>query len=371
MRLDFRFLLAPLLLAGSTAAVAVETELTRSLNLPVGFTIEELASVPSARSMALAADGTLFVSSLGGKIHAVKDALGSSPTVELFGMKLRMPNGIAIDGADLLVAEPNRLLRFKDVGANLAEPGEPEVLLDDLPGRKLHAWKYIAFGPDGKLYVTVGAPCNVCNEPEFGMIVRMTATGGEREVYARGIRNTVGVAWHPVTGELWFTDNNRDMLSDDEPPGELNRAAVPGLHFGFPFCHGVDTVEPEQELASLGSCADSEPPAYELPAHVAALGLKFYDGAMFPAEYHNQVFIAEHGSWNRSEKIGYRVSLVRLDASGKQVLSYQPFIEGWLDGDNVTGRPVDILVAPDGSLLISDDKAGKIYRVSYAGSAND
>ncbi len=245
------------------------------------------------------------------------------------------------------------------------------MLADDLPAGKQHSWKYMATGPDQKLYLAVGSPCNVCDEPDYGVILRMETDGSGREVVARGIRNTVGFDWQPATGELWFTDNNRDMMGDDEPPGELNRLAEEGAHFGFPFCHGIDTVEPEAELAKLGTCADSVPPVVELPAHVAALGMAFYDGDMFPAEYRNQIFIAEHGSWNRTEKTGYRVSLVRLDESGRKAVSYEVFAQGWLQGDSVGGRPADVIVAPDGSLLVSDDKGGRIYRISYAGAEKD
>lgn len=344
------------------------SEITPQLRVPDGFKIEELASVPNARSMALSRNGSLVVSSWRGTVYLVTDALGEKPEVKLFAEKLRMPNGVAIRGDDLYIAEPNRLLRYAAFESESVNVDQPEVLLDDLPGRKLHAWKYIGFGPDDRLYISVGSPCNICYEPDFGLILSMTADAEDRAVYARGIRNSVGIAWHPSTGDLWFTDNNRDMMGDDEPPGELNVAAEPGLHFGFPFCHGVDTVEPEAELAALGSCSDSEPPAAELPAHVAALGLAFYTGNAFPDYYRNQIFIAEHGSWNRSEKIGYRVTLVRLDESGKKVVSYEPFVEGWLQEGGVLGRPVDVLVAPDGSLLISDDQAGKVYRVSYSGA---
>jgi len=249
--------------------------------------------------------------------------------------------------------------------SNLDDPGEPEVVADDLPtAGKLHSWKYIAFGPDGKLYMSVGSPCNICDEPDYGLILRMNRDGTDREIYARGIRNSVGFDWQPDTGELWFTDNNRDLMGDDKPPGELNRVVHPGLHFGFPFCHGTDTAEPEAELAALGTCADSEPPVLELPAHVAPLGIAFYQGDMFPDAYQGQIFIAEHGSWNRSKKIGYRVSLVQLE-DGVPV-SYEPFAEGWLQNESVAGRPVDLLVLGDGSMLVSDDYANKIYRISYA-----
>jgi glucose/arabinose dehydrogenase len=338
------------------------------LSLPPGFSIEKLADVPRARSMVWGDDGTLFVSSQRKQnVFAVSDVFSGKPVVRSIGEKLSIPNGVAFRDGDLYVAEPKRLIVYRNIEGRLDEPGEPDVLVEDLPAGKQHSWKYIAFGPDGKLYVPVGAPCNVCDAPGYALILRMNPDGSEREVYAEGIRNTVGFDWHPQTGELWFTDNNRDMMGDDTPPGELNRAAEPGLHFGFPFCHGADVVEPEEELAALGSCGVSQPPARELGPHVAPLGMAFYDGNMFPEAYRNQVFIAEHGSWNRSEKIGYRVTLVRLDESGQRALSYEPFVEGWLKDGEVSGRPVDILVAPDGSLLVSDDFSGAIYRISYSG----
>jgi len=341
-----------------------------ALKVPPGFDIEEIAQVPKARSLAMGDNGTLFVATqFAGKVYAVADVLGAQPQVYLLAEKLRIANGIAFKGGDLYVAETGRLLRYASIESRLDEPGEPEILADDLPsGGKLHSWKYIAFGPDGKLYMSVGAPCNICDEPDYGLIMRMNADGTNREIFARGIRNTVGFDWQPDTGVLWFTDNNRDMMGDDEPPGELNKAVRPGLHFGFPFCHGADTVEPEPELAALGSCAESEAPVLELPAHTAPLGMAFYTGEMFPNAYQGQIFIAEHGSWNRSQKTGYRVSLVQLDDSGQRAASYAPFIEGWLNGEEVSGRPVDVLVAPDGSLLVSDDKGGRIYRVTYVGT---
>jgi glucose/arabinose dehydrogenase len=229
----------------------------------------------------------------------------------------------------------------------------------------LHSWKYLGFGPDGKLYVPIGAPCNICDEPDFGLILRMNPDGSGREVFARGVRNTVGFTWHPQTSEFWFTDNGRDMLGDDVPPCELNLAPKAGLDFGFPYCHGGTIADPQ--YGKLGRCADAVPPVQKLGPHVAPLGVRFYTGTMFPAGYRNQVFIAEHGSWNRSKeagRTGYRVSLVRL-LDGKAV-GYETFMGGFLDGDTVLGRPVDIAVATDGSLLVSDDAHGAIYRVSYS-----
>lgn len=336
------------------------------LRVPAGFTVEVLAAVPGARSMALGREGTLFVGTQrGGKLYAVRAAFSGAPQVVTVAEGLKVPNGVAFHDRALYVAEPQRILRYPDIERRLANPGEPEVAVPDLPYVKPnHAWKYIAFGPDGKLYVPLGAPCNVCDESGFGVLLRMNADGSGREVFARGIRNTVGFTWHPDSGDLWFTDNGRDMLGDDTPPCELNRATVAGLDFGFPYCHGG--AIPDPELGKLGRCEDAVPPARALGPHVAPLGLKFYTGRMFPPEYRKQIFIAEHGSWNRSPaagKTGHRVTLVKL--RDNQVVSYEPFMEGFLAGDKALGRPVDILVAPDGALLVSDDTAGLIYRISY------
>ena len=250
-------------------------------------------------------------------------------------------------------------------------PPEPVVVNDTFPTDRSHGWKFIAFGPDGMLYVPVGAPCNICEptDPIYGSITRMKPDGTGREIFASGVRNSVGFDWHPATKELWFTDNGRDALGDDSPPDELNRAHKPGLHFGFPYCHGGDLADPQ---FGKKPCSEFEPPARKLDSHVAAIGMRFYTGDMFPAEYRNQIFIAEHGSWNRSKPLGYRVMLVRLD--GNKVVSYTPFAEGWLNpegaqsrsgvGDNF-GRPADVFVMPDGALLVSDDAGGVIYRISY------
>jgi len=298
-------------------------------------------------------------------VYAVTGLNSGSPVVTLLGDKLKMPTGVAFRDGYLYVAERKRLIRYADIENRLDNPPEPEVLLDDLPGKGLHSWKYIAFGPDGKLYMTIGSPCNVCDSPEQGVIVRMNADGSDQEVVARGIRNSVGFDWHPDTGELWFTDNNRDRMGDNLPPGELNRIAVEGSHFGFPFCHGTNIVEPEPEFAALGTCDDSVAPARELGPHVAPLGMVIYDGSMFPPAYRGQVLIAEHGSWDRSEKIGYRVSRVPLSASADRAEAYEVFAQGWLNNGEVYGRPVALLAAPDGSLLLSDDLRGAIYRISY------
>lgn len=334
------------------------------VELPSGFTIEEYADVPNARSLALGDNGTLFVSNRKGRsVYAVvENTDGSTRTIELLRGK-STPNGIAFHKGDLYVAEINRVYRYADIEENLESVPQAEVLDIDLPSDRHHGWRYIGFGPDDKLYISIGAPCNVCDEFGYAQIIRMNADGSSRETFASGIRNSVGFTWHPTSDELWFTDNGRDMLGDDMPPCELNHAPRAGLHFGFPYCHGGDIPDPR--FGKGRDCGDYRPPVQKLGPHVAPLGVKFYTGDMFPAEYRNQVFIAEHGSWNRSRKIGYRVTLVRLD--GNRAVSYETFASGWLQGQSVTGRPVDLIVKEDGSLLVSDDLAGKIYRISYIG----
>lgn len=369
MRISISLFRASLLSAALVVpamSIAQDFDPATAVNLPDGFRIEQLVELPNARAMSWGEQGTLFVGTMSkGKVYAVSGLGSANPTVVTLGEKLKMPTGVAFHKGDLYVAERKRLIKYPDIEKQLDNPPEPVVIRDDLPGRGLHAWKYIAFGPDGKLYMTIGAPCNVCDEPGQGVIVRMNADGSDQQVVARGIRNSVGFAWHPQTGELWFTDNNRDRMGDNMPPGELNRVAAEGAHFGFPFCHGRDIVEPQAELAALGSCEDSVPPAQELGPHVAPLGMLIYDGDMFPGQYRGQVLIAEHGSWDRSEKIGYRVSFVPLSTDFRQARGYEVFASGWLRDGEVFGRPVALLPAPDGSVLLSDDYRGAIYRISY------
>lgn len=337
------------------------------IELPPGFTIEEYASVPNARSLALGDNGTVFVANRSGRsVYAVVAEGDGTRTIELID-GLRTPNGIAFHDGDLYVAELSRVTRYRDIEENLHKVPDAEVLDIELPSKRRHGWRYIGFGPDDKLYISIGAPCNICDEDGFGRIIRMHADGSGRESYAEGIRNSIGFTWHPETGELWFTDNGRDMLGDDSPPDELNRATRRGQHFGYPYCHAGDLLDPK--FGPGEDCADYRPPAQKLGPHVAALGVKFYTGTMFPAEYRGQIFIAEHGSWNRSKKTGYRVTLVRLQ-DGVPV-SYEPFATGWLQRESVSGRPVDLLVLADGSMLVSDDHAGKVYRISYTASGNE
>lgn len=336
-----------------------------NIQTPPGFKLEVFADdVPGARSLAIGSQGTIFVGTRKDRVYAVsgKPGSGEKPVVRVIADNLNMPNGVAFRDGALYVAEINRILRFDGIENALDQPPAAKVVRDDLPKDRHHGWKYIAFGPDGKLYVPIGAPCNVCNEPNYAVITRMNADGTGHEVFARGIRNTVGFTWHPTTGHLWFTDNGRDYLGDDVPPCELNVAPRAGLDFGFPYCHGGHIKDPE--FGRLGECSKSVPPVQQLGAHVAPLGVKFYTGSQFPDVYRNQVFIAEHGSWNRSQKSGYRITRVKLE--GDRAIAYEPFVVGFKRGEEVLGRPVDLLVLDDGSMLISDDQAGAIYRLTYS-----
>lgn len=343
------------------------------LKMPPGFTISIYASdVPNARSMVLSENGTLFVSTRkAGNVYAVVDRDGDRRVDRVYTIArgLNMPNGVALRDGALYLAEVSRVVRFDDIEDHLEDPPDPVVVNDSFPDDEWHGWKFIAFGPDGMLYVPVGAPCNVCerDDKRYASIMRMKPDGGGLEVFAHGVRNTVGFDWHPRTQELWFTDNGRDWMGDGSPPDELNHAPKAGMHFGFPYLHGKDVRDPE--FWEKKPDIEFSRPARELMPHCAALGMRFYTGTMFPKQYRGQVFIAEHGSWNRYKlpPSGYRVTLVRL-VDGRAV-GYEPFVEGWLQGEDAWGRPVDVLIMPDGSMLISDDKAGVIYRVSYDGGA--
>jgi len=336
------------------------------IKLAHGFSIAVYASgVGNARSMTLAPNGTLFVGSMdAGNVYAIVDPNkdGRADEVIRVASGLNMPNGVAFRDRSLYVAEINRISRYDNIESNLKSVPKPAVVYSALPSDRHHGWKFMAFGPDGLLYVPVGAPCNVCKVSDpYATINRMKSDGTAFETFARGIRNTVGFDWHPQTKELWFTDNGRDEMGDNVPPDELNLAPKAGMNFGFPHCHGTNIPDPE--FGKGVDCSKFTPPAMELGPHVAAIGMRFYTGTMFPAQYRNQIFIAEHGSWNRSTPIGYRVTLVRLE--GNKAVKYEPFAEGWLQGSQAWGRPADVLVMPDGALLVSDDKANAIYRITY------
>ena len=341
-----------------------------TIKLPPGFSIAVWADkVQNARQMALGAKGTVFVGSReAGVVHALidSDADGKADNAHLIAKGLRMPSGVAFKDGALYVAAIDRILRYDDIENKLAAPPSAVVVTADYPTEQHHGWKFIAFGPDGWLYVPVGAPCNICDkraeEPIYASVTRIRPDGSGREIWAHGIRNSVGFDWHPQTKTLFITSNGRDMLGDDVPPDTLNHASKPGMDFGYPYCHGGTIADPE--FGSKRPCSDFTPPAQNLGAHVAAIGARFYTGTAFPAEYRNQLFIAEHGSWNRTTPVGYRITVVSMDEQAK-VTGYKTFAEGWLQGTDAWGRPADVQPLPDGSLLVSDDKANVIYRISY------
>lgn len=353
--------------AFSSPAIGKQKVQLDKIKLPPGFEISIYASnVPNARAMTLSEGGTLFVGTRSaGNVYAIldRDQDNEADEVITLAQELNMPNGVAFRDGALYVAEVNRILRYDHIEADLNNPPKPVVVNDSFPRDEHHGWKFIRFGPDGMLYVPVGTPCNVCegDDERYASIMRMKPDGSGLEIFAHGIRNTVGFDWHPERGELWFTDNGRDWLGDDLPPDELNHAPQQGLHFGFPYCHGKDISDPE--FGEKRQCEEFIPPAMELGPHVASLGMRFYTGTMFPDEYRDQIFIAEHGSWNRSTPIGYRLTLVQLE--NNRAVKYEVFAEGWLQDNQGWGRPVDVLVMPDGALLVSDDTANAIYRISY------
>lgn len=348
-------LLLPAALAAFAASAQAAPPPLDTLTVAPGWSIETwVADIPRARSMARSPSGVVYVGTReGGTVYAVRPTSDGGREVLTILRGLDSPNGVAFRNGALYVAEISRINRYDAIESDLARLPKP-VTIAKLPTEKHHGWRYMAFGPDDKLYVAIGAPCNVCDRDaeDFATIVRMNPDGSGREVVARGVRNSVGFTWQPKTRAFWFTDNGRDMLGDDVPPCELNKLTKTGEHFGFPFCHGGDIVDPE--YGKLGRCSDVTAPVQRLGPHVAPLGLAFVDG---------DVVIAEHGSWNRSERIGYRLMRVKLE--GDRAVAYEPFVTGWLRPDgSVTGRPVDILTLPDGSLLVSDDKAGAIYRLN-------
>lgn len=357
------------------AAIADVHENLKKITLPPGFEISIYAEgVRNARQIAIGDKGTVFAGSrTANNVYAIIDSDGDYKADEVKiilakdqvlpdGTVPNMPSGIAFKDGSLYVSALTHILRFDNIEDNLDNPGDPVIVTSSLPGKRHHGWKFIAFGPDEKLYVPVGAPCNTCpQEDEFMTILRMNADGSDREVVAQGVRNTVGFDWHPETGDLWFTDNGVDGLGDDMPADELNRLSEVGQHFGFPYVHQGDTLD--QRYGRGKNVSDYVAPAQKLNPHTAALGMRFYEGSMFPDEYKNVIFIAEHGSWNRSEKIGYQITTVVQD--GEKGTRYLPFATGWLEGERAWGRPCDVEIMKDGSMLVSDTNAHVLYRITY------
>jgi glucose/arabinose dehydrogenase len=350
------------------AQASSHQDILKQLQVPAGFVLSIFAdNLPNARSLAAGDNGIVFVGTgVEGVVYAIKDSdnNGVSDQRYVIASNLYMPNGVAYKDGSLYVAEVNRIIRFDRISQQLSHPPKPVVIYDQFPSEQHHGWKYLRFGPDNKLYTAVGAPCNSC-EPDkaiFSSLVRLNADGSGFETLAKGIRSSVGFDWQPETNALFFNDNGRDYLGDNLPPDELNQWTTAGEHFGFPYCHGGNTPDPE--LSKNTTCQQFTAPVWKFKAHIAPLGLRFYRGQQFPTEYKNQLFVAEHGSWNRSEAQGYRVSLIKFNNA--KPVSEQVVIDGWLNKDGtVLGRPVDILEQADGSLLISDDKLGVIYKLEY------
>lgn len=376
MPLKYTILLLTLAVMVLTSSKCINTSkkhtkdpLLEQIKLPQGFQISVFArDVTNARSMTRGDKGTIFVGNRKeDKVYALVDKNNDGVADEryIIAEKMNTPNGVAFHKGALYIAEIDKIWRMDNIESNLASPPQRVLVTDSLPDDEHHGWKYIAFGPDDKLYVPVGAPCNICDDNErdkrFSSITRMNADGSGFEVFAHGIRNTVGFDWHPETKELWFTENGRDWMGAKIPPDELNHAPRADMHFGYPYCHGGTIADPD--FGKKRNCNEFTPPIANLGAHVAALGMKFYTGNMFPEEYRNQVFIAEHGSWNSPDLVGYRVSMVRFKEDGSAV--YATFADGWVHEGKAWGRPVDILQLPDGSLLVSDDFGGVIYRITY------
>ncbi len=363
-----RFILAFFLFLALNSTAQKPENFVEVIKLPKGFKIELFVSeIENARSLAQGPEGIIFVGSRGeGNVYAVVDQDGDwkADTTYVLASGLNMPNGVAYKNGDLYIAEVSRVSVMRNVCNDLARPPKMETIRDDFPTDKHHSWKYIAFGPDGKLYVPVGAPCNIClkEDERYASILRMNEDGSELEVYASGIRNSVGFDWHPTSKDLWFTDNGRDWLGDTKPNDELNHAPEKGLHFGYPFCHAGEFLDPK--FGDGKNCTEYVSPAQQLGAHVASLGITFIEQNVLPAEYQRSIFIAEHGSWNKTIPDGYRITRVELD--GDKAIKYEVFAEGWLSGAERLGRPVDILEMADGSLLVSDDHANCIYRISFS-----
>ncbi|MCG8569335.1 MAG: PQQ-dependent sugar dehydrogenase [Spirochaetes bacterium] len=337
------------------------------IQLPAGFQIQYYAkNVITARSLTVSPTGIVYVGSKKGKIYALVDEdhdwVAEKVVIVLSG--LNRPIGVDYYQGDLYISEVSRILKIADIDKHYASHPSYQVVSAAFPTDMHHGQKFIKIGPDKKLYVPIGAPCNIClkKDPRYASLMRMELDGSQLEIFAHGIRNTVGFDWHPQTKTLWFTDNGRDQMGDNLPPDELNKAVKSGLHFGYPFLHGNNIKDPV--FGSQLPAITVTKPEQELGPHVAALGMRFYTGRQFPQHYFDQIFIAEHGSWNRTIPIGYRITLVKL--TNNQVVSYEDFATGWLNSKGkYWGRPVDIEILTDGSLLVSDDYHHAVYRIYY------
>lgn len=362
-------LLVSLALLTSTGAAIADARLSPA----PGFSIETLPfSVPNARQMALTKNGTLIVGTLRKrKVYAVLNPFTDNPEVITLIKGLKMPSGVAVVGNDLYVAANSTVYKVANIDQQLRPNPTKTVITDDLPDKRIHGWKYLKAGPDGQLYLPVGAPCNLClsDDPRFAAILRMDPTTGATEIIGRGIRNSVGFDWQPSTGDLWVGDNGTDLMGDDIPSDEIN--VIPAgtdkaSHYGYPFIHstpeGGRMKDPKYGDDPAAQGLTSVDPAIRVQAHSTLLGMTFYRGEQFPAPFQDALFVAEHGSWNRSKKVGYQVSVATFDNNGQA--NYQPFVTGWLQGEKAWGRPSDVFQTPDGALLISDDKAGIVYRVT-------
>lgn len=356
-----------LLLGSSFAAQNKYQQVLAKLHVPTGFAITIYAdNLPNARTLALGENGVVYVGTRQqGSVYAIADrnADGYAQTKYVIANNLYMPNGVAYKDGDLYVAETHRIIRFNNIQQHLSQPPKPEVVYDKFPSDRHHGWKYLAFGRDNRLYTTIGAPCNIClpKQDIYTSLVRLNSDGSGFEILARGIRNSVGFDWHPMSKQLFFSDNGRDYLGDDLPPDELNKWTHKGQHFGYPFCHAGNIPDPD---FTLKKCTQFTAPEWQFKAHLAPLGIHFYTGNQFPKQYKNQLFVAQHGSWNRTKPHGYRVVLVTF--KDNKPVSENVFISGWLTkSGKVLGRPTDILQIADGSLLIADDTLGVVYRVAY------
>jgi len=357
-----RFLfIAACLFSNASNAIDLNT-----LTLPSGFKISFFAEdILSARQMALSDSGIVYVGSMNaGNVYALKDVDGDGKADKKWTIakNLKRPSGIAYKNGTLYVADIDRILSFHNIDSSLDSPTY-EVFFSDLPSDRHHGWKFLRFSPEGELIIPVGAPCNVCEAPteKHSRLFALNMKSKELREIASGIRNTVGFDFHPATGELWFSDNGADMMGDDIPPDEINKISKQGSHFGYPYFHAGDIADPKFSKGKLAK--DYEPPVLKLGAHVAPLGIHFYRGDMFEAKFKNQLFVAEHGSWNRSKKAGYKVGLVKI--KDNQVVGYDDFVTGFMKNEKTLGRPAAVMELPDGSLLVSDDFAHAIYRVTY------